>query len=452
MRGLIGSACLGLVVLLTCPPGARAEHTTPDRVGGHTHSSPPLAKPQPPAAPPVKTHGTKVPRVFLDCTECSVDYYRQQLNYFDWVRDRYEADFALSIVTRNASNGGSANTITLRHPKQPSQPNIVRVVTTQPGDQELTIRELLVDAMLRCLYEALRGTPHERAFTLELPRREVEALDAVVDGWDHWVFGGELLGELNAENNMFFLKLDGLVNIRRITETSKFRSTTRYSRRTSSFTLEDDERVTGFASSLMQRLLYAHSIGHHWALGAMVAGMRDQPDNMKLHIHGGPVLEYNVFPYEENASHQLRFAYQVGAWYSHYFERTILGRRRETRPYHALSVVLDLNEAWGSVQLLGQANSFINEPSLWRFTAGINFSVSVVAGLALTFTGEASWIEDQISLRGRDLTDREIFLETSELQKNFNITSLFGFSYTFGSVHNTIVNPRFGRVDFDEDD
>jgi hypothetical protein len=45
--------------------------------------------------------------------------------------------------------------------------------------------------------------------------------------------------------------------------------------------------------------------------------------------------------------------------------------------------------------------------------------------------GPASYIQDQINLRARAV--------------------LFGFSYTFGSVHNTIVDRRFGRVDLEED-
>jgi hypothetical protein len=215
--------------------------------------------------------------------------------------------------------------------------------------------------------------------------------------------------------------------------------------------LEDDERASSHVNALTQRLVYANTLGRHWALGALAVGATNKYENSEYHLHGGPILEWNSFPYEENASRQLRLAYQVGAWYTNYYERTVFDRLEEIRPYHALSLIVDLNQAWGSVQSVLQANAFIEEPKRWRLAAGLTFTLSLVAGLALQFEGQIAWIHDQIGLRERELTDREIFLETRELEKTISLTAEFGFSYTFGSVHNTIVNPRFGRVDLEEE-
>lgn len=398
------------------------------------------------------------PRIYLDCgRDCSDSFYRQKLNYFDWVRDRYQADFAFSVVAQEASSGADTYTITLRQPHNPERPNIVRVVKTEPQESLASIREKLLDGEMRCLFDALRGTPYESTFTLALPRRTEQAIGEVEDGWDHWVFAPELTSELEAESNSQYVKLSAGLNIRRITEASKFLSTSKFLWRRTSFTFDEGENdgsapssQSGQISSVEQRFVYARSLGEHWALGGIIAGTHDEYSNLKVHLRGGPVLEYNVFPYEENASRQLRFAYQAGAWYSRYFERTVFDRTYDARPYHALSFIIDVNQGWGGVQAVFQANSFLDRPELWRLSSGVVFSLNLVAGLALQFEGVAAYIQDLIALRGRELTEPEVYLATRELAKNFSVVAEFGFSYTFGSVHNTIVNPRFGRVDLED--
>jgi hypothetical protein len=49
------------------------------------------------------------------------------------------------------------------------------------------------------------------------------------------------------------------------------------------------------------------------------------------------------------------------------------------------------------------------------------------------------------------VTDVELLLWTVEQPTDFTFELEFSFTYTFGSTHNTIVNPRFDRVDLEED-
>ena len=375
------------------------------------------------------------------------------------MRDRYQADFAFSVVTQEASNGADSYTVTLRQPSHPERPNLVRVVGTDPQESLASIREKLLDAELRLLFDALRGTPYESTFTLALPRRTDAVIGLVPDGWDHWVFAPGVTAEVEAESNFKNVKLTGELRVRRITELSKFLSTTQALWRYTSFTFDDDDageagtsdtQSHGEVTALAQRFMYALSIGEHWALGAIAVGEYNEYSNLKLHVHGAPVVEWNLFPYQENATRQLRFAYQVGAWYSRYFDRTVLDRRYDLLPYHALSCIVDVNQGWGGIQAIMQASSFINRPEQWHLSAGIVFSLNVVAGLSVQLEGVASYIKDQIALRGEALTEAQAYLATRELAKNYALTAEFGFSYTFGSVHNTIVNPRLGNVDLEE--
>ncbi len=393
------------------------------------------------------------PRIFLDCgVDCSDAFYRRSLDYFDWVRDRHEADIAISVVSKVASHGGLTHTVTLWRPRQAISANIVRAVKMQPNESPATERDLLLRAMMLCLFDALRGTPHEEAFTITVRHTDAAADPTPIeDGWDHWVFAPEVNAIFEGEDNFALMDADAALSIRRISEWSKFRSTSTFTRRYIWYKLDDGEVADGDTNAFVQRFVYAHTIGGHGALGATAAASRDEYSNLKLHLRGGPMLEWNVFPYEENSSRQLSFAYQVGAWYSRYFERTVFDRFSDVRPYHAVSMIADVNQPWGSVQSVLQVNSFIDEPKRWRLATELVVSLSLVSGLALMIEGKVEWIHDQIALRERELTDREIFLELVELQKEITYSAEIGFAYTFGSVHNTVVNPRFGRIDLEEE-
>ena len=44
-----------------------------------------------------------------------------------------------------------------------------------------------------------------------------------------------------------------------------------------------------------------------------------------------------------------------------------------------------------------------------------------------------------------DLDEAEILLELQELRTAYSIDGGVGFTYTFGSIYNNVVNPRFGN-------
>src|SRR5690606_38129021 len=93
-------------------------------------------------------------------------------------------------------------------------------------------------------------------------------------------------------------------------------------------------------------------------------------ENYEVHLRGWPAVEFNLFPYTDNASRQLRFVYQAGAWYNRYMEPSRDNLLQELKPYHALSFISDVHQPWGSVQWIVQANQFLDELDAWRLATG----------------------------------------------------------------------------------
>jgi hypothetical protein len=259
--------------------------------------------------------------------------------------------------------------------------------------------------------------------------------------------------DVSGEGGSGFYYIEGTAGLtaRRITATTKTRLRGTFSRNWNGFKPEGQTLQHGTVSRWEGRGLFAYSLGERWGLGGVGVVRASEYENLESHIHWGPLLEFNLFPYAENAFAQVRWAYQAGFWWNRYIEPNAAGRLSEARPYHALSLITDANQPWGSVQLALQGNQFLDSYKKFRISAGAVFTLRLLEGLAIAFEGQGAWVKDQINLRSRVITDRELMLWTAEQATNFTFEGGLTLVYTFGSAHNTVVNPRFARVDLDEE-
>lgn len=391
-------------------------------------------------------------RVFLSCPQtCFEPYLRQELSYFDMVRDRYLSDVLLLIVRQRAANGGERIVVTSSFGAAGSPSLVERELTTQPAAPPDVVRGRLRDLILRVLFESLVDTEDAAAFRLSLPRRDDAALSQLQDPWDYWAISPELIGNAEAQSGFHFAVITTALTLRRTTELNKLRVRGSYTRQLNRVELSEGEEAYGDWDAWEARLIYARSLGEHWSVGFATTESANQPANLRAHVHGGPVVELNLFPYSENASRQLRVAYQVGPWMNWYLEESVAGLWHELRPYQAMSVVLDANQRWGSVQWAVQLSSFVDEPARYRLGMAALANLQLTRGFAFNVQGLGAVVRDQIGLRARPLNDVELLLGTAEQETSFDLQLELGIVYTFGSIHNTIVNPRFGRIDLQEE-
>ena len=64
-------------------------------------------------------------------------------------------------------------------------------------------------------------------------------------------------------------------------------------------------------------------------------------------------------------------------------------------------------------------------------------------GLQIGVNGFYSRVRDQIGIPRGQLTDEQILVRQRVLQTNYFYGAFVNVSYTFGSIFNTVVNPRF---------
>jgi hypothetical protein len=272
---------------------------------------------------------------------------------------------------------------------------------------------------------------------------EDEAAAPADDPWNAWVFsvGADVSAE--REQRQDELDVDGDFSARRITGLWKLGLSASGSFTRDRFELEE-RTVTNLRESYRGGAVAVRSVGGHWGAGAEVALSSSTFENTRLAIRAAPAVEWSVWPYDEATRRQLTFQYSIGVSSFEYREETIFDRIRETRPTQALVAGYDVQQPWGSAYAEMEAASFLDDPSQFRLVFDSSLDLRLFRGFSLEVGGSASLIRDQLSLVKRDATPEEILLERRALATDYRYDLRVGFNYTFGSIFNSVVNPRFG--------
>ena len=157
-----------------------------------------------------------------------------------------------------------------------------------------------------------------------------------------------------------------------------------------------------------------------------------------------PGIEYNIFPYSESTRRQFRFLYRAGMEYNNYIDTTIYNKASETLALNTLSAAYQVVQKWGSVNISCNWRNYLHDFSKRNLNVNGYINLRVFKGLSVNCGVGASLIHDQLSLVKGGATTEEILLRRKELETQYSFFTSFGISYTFGSIYNNVVNPRFG--------
>ena len=117
--------------------------------------------------------------------------------------------------------------------------------------------------------------------------------------------------------------------------------------------------------------------------------------------------------------------------------------------HHELEAQLEFEQPWGEAFAAFEASSYLTDfkeslLDLYRLEVFGFVQVRLARGLSIFANGGVSRIRDQIFLPKEEATEEDILLGNIRLPTSFEYSLSLGFSYTFGSIYNNIVNPRFG--------
>ena len=102
-------------------------------------------------------------------------------------------------------------------------------------------------------------------------------------------------------------------------------------------------------------------------------------------------------------------------------------------------------QPWGTASLNATAEAFLHDPTnLYRLSFGGRVSIRIFRGLEWNIGGDISQIRDQIYIPLEELSLEDVVAGRRQLPTDSRLSINTGFSFTFGSIYNNVVNNRFG--------
>jgi len=381
-------------------------------------------------------------RVFIDCWRCDMDYIRREIPYVNYVRDVKEAQVYVLRTTQSTGSGGTEYTFTYIGQEEFEGMNDTLVYHSNPDDTADQTREGTTKMLRMGFMRYIAKTPMFDEIEIIHPgiTEEVE----VIDKWDYWVFEIDFDPELEMEESLKSLNWDNSINISRITHALKYEFDADMNFRKTKYKYEDSTYVRNRNSWRIDNLIVA-SISEHWSAGLRADLSSSTYRNLNSSLDIMPSVEYNIFPYYESTRRQLRMLYGIGYSYNNYIDTTIYNKTKEHLLTQSLDVAYQVQQKWGEINISIEASSYLHDLSKNRIELDSYIRIRLLKGLSLSINGGVARINNQITLPKGDLSEAEILLELQELATSYSIDGGIGFTYTFGSIYNNIVNPRFGN-------
>ena len=381
-------------------------------------------------------------KVFIDCSSCDMSFTRQEIPWINYVRDVREAQVYVLVTRQNSGNGGDLYTYIFNGLDDYAGMDDTLTYTSNPHETSTEIRERRTTLMKAGLLRFAVRTPliHEIAIT---HGGEI-GQEVVTDNWRNWVFEISTSPEYSAEERYKRLSLRNSVRATKITPDIKLEIDFDQSYTKQRF-IEEDLDTTYLRSSERIENLFVKSFGDHWSAGMIWEMNSSTSENYDFNTTIMPSIEYDLFHYSEATHRQLRFLYSIGYQYSNYSDTTIYNKTHEHLFGQQLRVAYQIQKKWGSIYFSMRGLNYFHDFSKHMISSDLFARIRVFKGLSVTLNLEAARINDQLSLRKGELSEAERLLRLKEQATGYQFETGIGLSYTFGSIYNNIVNPRFGN-------
>ena len=386
-------------------------------------------------------------RVFIDCRGpgCDQEFFRNELFWFDHVRDQRDADIHLLITHQGTGGGGSEYTLRAIGQGRWAGREDVLHVYAEAGETDDVRRRLLAQTFGLLLARYAAETPVGADLRLTAPPRDAGAPPpaAEEDPWNLWVFRININSFLNGQQGDRNSNVNVNTSANHTSENWKILVNAGFNYSESRFELSDGTFYS-YRRGRNFNTLVVKSLGDHWSAGAMLRLSRSTFNNQRLNLRLAPGIEYNFFPYRESTERQLTIQWTTGPNRFEYDQETIYGLLAETRWDQQMLASLGLRQPFGSVRLTAEFANYFHDLERNRMSINADIDVRLFRGFSFNVNGDYSVIHDQLSLPRAGATDEEIIARQRQLQSSYRYFLSVGVTYRFGSINNNIVNQRFG--------
>ena len=387
----------------------------------------------------------KALNVYIDCNYCDIQYFKENFTLINYVRDRKEADVQIIITEMKTGSGGIKYTL-----QYIGRKNFTRLSDTLSfslpsdftNDEERTAQ--LKHIQLGLVPYILK-TPFADKINLSFASNEEAQKEK--DPWKNWVFRLYSRGYGQKEKSYSQLNVNSGLSANKVTKALKIQFNLRNNYNASKYRLYNNDSLVYkndvYTRSYSFQNLTTWSIGNHWGAGWFAGIINSTYSNLKLKANINPAIEYNMFSYEEATHKQLRFLYTIGYIHMDYIDTTMYNTLHDRLFQQSFHIMFSYVAKWGSIDANVSWENYMHDFNLYSVGAFVGTSIRIVKGLSVELYTNIQIPRNQITLRKAGTTPEEILTRQHEMQSNYSLWANVGISYTFGSMYNNVVNPRF---------
>lgn len=376
--------------------------------------------------------------VFMEAS----DYVRKEIPYVNYVRDIKDAGVYIISTYQKTGSGGSKRTYFLVGQLENAGMKDTISFVTSPDEKEDEIRVKEVRTLKMGLMRYVAKTPLSKYMKISFSEPLSETVSS--DKWNSWVYRASFNGWFDGQQTYKSTNLNGNISASRVTADWKINLSGRYNYGIEKF-IVSDETINSNNNSKSLNSLVVRSISDHWSYGGSIYFGSSSYSNTNFSSSFLPGIEYDLFPYSQSTRKQLRLLYSLGYKYTNYIDTTIYNMTREGHWMHSFNAAYAVVQKWGSINLSMNYSNYMHDWSKNNLSLNGWLDLRIAKGLSVNFGGGASLIHDQLGLVKGGATTEEVLLRRKELATQFQYFTSFGFTYTFGSIYNNVVNPRFGN-------
>ncbi len=380
-------------------------------------------------------------RVYIDCSFCDQNHIREQITFVDYVRDRAEAQVQVVMATQTTGSDGTRY-ILMFYGLQEYDGRNDTLSFTVPSD---ATDDLIRDQYVRTIKLGIIPYIYKSSLAgmIDISYSDPGAIIIPEDKWNNWVFSLSGNAYLNGQKSYSSAYIYTDFSVQKVMPEWKTSFSMSSSYNESEYTLED------YYYKSVNRGYYGYyefvsSISNHWSWGIFSGANHSTYGNTAISVNLTPGIEFDVFPYEEASTRQIRIAYMIGGDYNRYLDTTIYNKTKEMLYMNSLSVSAKAIQKWGSLSGSVSADAYLHDLSKNSIDFSLSTSLRLFKGLELNVSGYYGMIHNQLSLPKGDVSQEELLLQQRQIETQYTYWASIGLSYTFGSIFNTVVNPRFG--------
>ncbi|MFH0843221.1 MAG: hypothetical protein V1903_11440 [Bacteroidota bacterium] len=380
--------------------------------------------------------------VFMEST----DFIRKEIPYINYVRDIKDAGVYIISTSENTGSGGKEYSYFFVGQREYTGMRDTLSFVTTPDETDEGRREKEVNILKQGLMRYVAKTPLSKYMKISFSEPLTETVST--DNWNSWVFRSSVYGYMEGEKTRKQKYLSGSITASRITENWKINLKAGLGESDSRYTITDTTGsydIFSYSSSRYFNSLVVKSLTDHWSVGGNASLGSYSYSNQKFYVSLMPGIEYDVYPYSESTRHQFRILYTAGYNFVNYIDTTIYNKARQSLWKHSLSASYEVVQKWGNINLVTEYSNYLHDWSKNNLSMMLYLDLRIAKGLTLSFVGSGSMVHDQLGLVRGNLSMDQILLQRKEQATQFQYFTSFGFTYTFGSIYNNVVNPRFGN-------